>query len=261
VSEDQEQLAKRIAVRGREQLIARLRPAFEQAAAPYGDTLALDPETLEQMVQTAAERADGVLWRRSLAAAAREELGLELGEALIHPAVQRAQALAGAPPYHPSSDGTAASAPREKAAPPNQEAENAAPAADATPAADAAPTEEAVPRAEPEPELTPNAIRLPAVHLGGIGNLSKGEASLELRFSDAGLDIVRTENSSTLGRLGWQEIEALETPRARGRRRRRRRAQLLIRTSRGEAHFEIPGVSEAELLAYIEPLFAARRRD
>lgn len=250
MSEDPEQLAERLAARGHDQLLARLRPAFEQAARPYGDTLALDPETLEQMVQGAAERADGVLWRRSLAAAAREELGLELSEALIHPAVQRAQELAGAPPYHSTVAGHAA-AQREGVAAPGREAEPAAAAAVATPAR----------RAEPEPELNLSAIRLPAVHLGGIGNLSKGEASLELRFSDAGLDIVRTDNSSTIGRLEWQEIDALETPRPRGRRRRRRRAQLLIRTSRGEAHFEIPGVSEAELRGHIEPLLAANRRD
>ena len=97
------------------------------------------------------------------------------------------------------------------------------------------------------------------MHLGGIGNLSRGEASLELRLSDAGLDIVRSDTSTTLGRLQWSEILSIETPRPRGRRRRRTRAQLLVRTARGEAHFEIPGVSEAELRGHVEPLFAASR--
>jgi hypothetical protein len=232
VSEDQEALAQRLAARGREQLVERLRPAFEQATATRQDTFALDPETLERMIQGAADRADGVLWRRSLAAAAREELGLELSEALIHPMLARAQELAGAPPYTPAATGADRHAPT-------------------------APT----PAERAEPELTPDAIRFPAVHLGGVGNLSRGEASLELRFSDAGLDIVRTENSSTLGRIEWSEIEAIEVPRRRGRRRRRTRAQLLIRTARGEAHFEIPGVSESELRGYLEPLFLANRRD
>jgi hypothetical protein len=249
VSEDQEQLAQRLLARGREQLEARLRPAFEQAAAAHGDELAIEPGTIEQMVQRAVEHADGALWRRSLAAAAREELGLELGDALIHPAVQRAHELAGAPPYHPTAtpgDSHVATTPDEIVAALGAEAEAAAGAA-------------ASPAAGPEPELTPQAIRLPAVHLGGIGNLSRGETSLELRLSDLGIDIVRSDSSSTLGRLEWSEIEALEIPRARGRRRRRTRAQLLVRTSRGEAHFEVPGVSEAELRNYVEPLFAANR--
>jgi hypothetical protein len=247
LSDDQEELAERLLVRGREQLLARLRPAFEQAAAPYESELALDPETLEQMVQGAADRADGALWRRSLAAAARDELGIELGEALTHPAVERAQELAGAPRYDRASitaDAGATDRPHEIAAPPAREAGNLA-----------------LPEIHEEPasELTPQAVRLPAVHLGGIGNLSRGEASLELRLSDAGLDIVRSDTSTTLGRLQWSEILSIETPRPRGRRRRRTRAQLLVRTARGEAHFEIPGVSEAELRGYVEPLFAASR--
>jgi hypothetical protein len=245
LSQAEEELAQRLATQGREQLTARLRAAFDQAAARYPDTLVIDPEALEQMVQSAADRADGVLWRRALAAAAREELGLELGQALVHPAVERAQELAGAPPYHPST----ASGHRQGAGPD----EIAAALVTEAQSTSTAPQ----PHGEPEAELAPQAIRLPAVHLGGIGNLAKGEASLELRFSDTGLDIVRTESSTTLGRLEWREIEAIETPRSRGRRRRRTRAQLLIRTARGEAHFEIPGVSESELRGYVEPLFAA----
>jgi hypothetical protein len=243
VSEDQEELAQRLLVRGRERLLARLRPAFEQAAAPHGDDLVLDPETLEAMVQGAAARADGALWRRSLAAAAREELGLDLGEALIHPAVERAQELAGAPPYDRTAvadDARSADRPGEILAALDRVARDAA-------------------GDEPDSELTPQAIRLPAVHLGGIGNLARGEASLELRLSDSGLDIVRTETSTTLGRLQWSEVLAIETPRPRGRRRRRTRAQLLVRTARGEAHFEIPGITEAELRGYVDPLFEAGR--
>lgn len=261
MSEDQEELAQRLLVLGRERLLARLRPAFEQAAAPYGDDLVLDPETLEALVQGAAARADGALWRRSLAAAAREELGLELGEALTHPAVERAHELAGAPPYdrvaisnepevsdeaEVSDEPTAADGPSEIVAELGGEPQGAGEDADAAPV-------------EPDSELTPQAIRLPAVHLGGIGNLARGEASLELRFSPAGLDIVRTETSTTLGRLQWSEVLAIETPRPRGRRRRRTRAQLLVRTARGEAHFEIPGVTEAELRGYVEPLWEAGR--
>lgn len=247
MSAEEEELAQRLLARGRECLLERLRPAFEQAAEPYGSELALDPETLEQLVQGAAERADGALWRRSLAAAARDELGIELGEALLHPAVERAHELAGAPPYEWASisdDVEPDDLPHEIPS-------------EAARAADDSPTTEI--HEQPSPELTPQATRLPAVHLGGIGNLSRGEASLELRFSDAGIDIVRTETSTTLGRLPWSEIVTFETPRPRGRRRRRTRTQLLVRTARGEAHFEIPGVSEAELRGYVEPLFAASR--
>jgi hypothetical protein len=124
VSESSEQTAEKIAGRGREALIARLRPAFEEAAAAHADVLELSPEQIEEMIQRAANRADGLQWRRALAAVATEELGISLGEALSHPDVVRAHELVGAPSYEDSL--AELSAPLQRPA-----AEPAAPAAEA----------------------------------------------------------------------------------------------------------------------------------
>ncbi len=97
-----EETAQQIADQGREALIARLRPAFQEAAAAHSDVLDLAPDQLEAMVERAVERADGLQWRRALASVATEQLGISLGEALGHPAVARAQELAGAPSYEES---------------------------------------------------------------------------------------------------------------------------------------------------------------
>ncbi len=102
MTETLEHTARRIAERGREALLARLRPAFTEAARAHSDVLSLDGDQLEQMVQRAADRADGLQWRRALADVATEELGISLGEALSHPAVARAQAIVGAPSYEDS---------------------------------------------------------------------------------------------------------------------------------------------------------------
>ena len=98
MTDTDEQVAQRIAERGRGALLERLRPAFEEAAATHSDLIELDSDELEQMIQRAADRADGLQWRRALASVATEELGIGLGDALGHPAVQRAQAILGAPP-------------------------------------------------------------------------------------------------------------------------------------------------------------------
>jgi hypothetical protein len=99
---ESDETAQRIADKGRDALIARLRPAFEEAAAAHSDVLDLGPEQLDAMVMRAVDRADGLQWRRALASVASEELGISLGEALSHPAVARAQELAGAPSYEES---------------------------------------------------------------------------------------------------------------------------------------------------------------
>jgi hypothetical protein len=99
VTDTLEPTAQRIAARGRDELIARLRPAFEEAARAHADVLELDDAQLEKMIQRAADRADGLQWRRALAAVASHELGISLGEALSHPAVARAQSIVGAPSY------------------------------------------------------------------------------------------------------------------------------------------------------------------
>jgi len=102
VTDTLEPTAKRIADRGRDALLARLRPAFADAASAHAEIMQLDDEQLERMVQRAADRADGLQWRRALAMVASEELGIGLGEALGHPAVERAQAIVGAPSYEDS---------------------------------------------------------------------------------------------------------------------------------------------------------------
>jgi hypothetical protein len=99
---DLETQARRIAARGRDALIERLRIAYSDAAAAHADLISLDDERIEAMVQSAADRADGLQWRRALAAVAAEELGLSSSDALAHPAVVRAQSLVGAPSYEQS---------------------------------------------------------------------------------------------------------------------------------------------------------------
>lgn len=256
-----EQTAQRIAERGRDALLARLRPAFQEAAREHADVLALDDEQLEQMVQRAADRADGLQWRRALAGVASEELEIGLGEALSHPAVVRAQSLVGAPSYEESLAALEPEGPEPTAAPEpaadgdetaaDDTAEVAAAAGEQAEEEDyAAYTEEEYAEEEESPSL-----ELPAVHVGGIANLEASEQGIELRLSEDGLDIARGRDE-VLGRLRWREIRALEVPAARGLRRRRRggRPQLVIRTEHGDATFEIPDVSAEELEARLRPL-------
>ena len=99
---DVEHLARRIADRGQDALVSRLRQAYADAAAAHADLISLDSGQIEAMVQAAAENADGVQWRRALAGVASEELGISVTEALTHPVVTRAQALVGAPSYEQS---------------------------------------------------------------------------------------------------------------------------------------------------------------
>jgi hypothetical protein len=97
-----ETLAHRIAARGRDALVERLRSAYSDAAAAHADIVSLDDERLEALVQRAADSADGLQWRRALAEVGAGELGVSVAEALSHPAVTRAQALVGAPSYEQS---------------------------------------------------------------------------------------------------------------------------------------------------------------
>jgi hypothetical protein len=315
LSETLEHTARRIAEHGRDALLARLRPAFEEAAAAHRDALKLDDEQLEQMVQRAADRADGLQWRRALASVATEQLGIGLGEALSHPAVARAQAIVGAPSYEDAlgalgterSAGTAdepaepeggdsepeqdedkireeqpeagepepAASDQEPEAsedePEVDEADAAEPqpvaadnkpvAADSKPVAAAKTAPHAAPSSGPAPDHDePEAVRLRAVHLGGIANLAPAEGDLELHISTLGLDIVRNPDQTVLGRLTWDEIVALETPEPGGRFRRRRPpdAHLVIRSPQGSASFEIPGVTSEELREHLAPLLARR---
>ncbi len=97
-----EELAERVAAGGREELLSRLRRAYADAAAAHSDIVTLDSSRIEAMVQSAADRADGLQWRRALANVAMKELGVSLADALNHPSVARAQELVGAPSYEAS---------------------------------------------------------------------------------------------------------------------------------------------------------------
>jgi hypothetical protein len=233
VTDQLEQTAQRIAEQGRGSLVDYLRPAFQRTAAAHAPVVELDAEQLERMVQSAADRADGLLWRRALAGVATDELGISLGEAVGHPAVARAQAIAGAPPYTPP--------PRREGATGDRGERNGT----------------TVPELS---DLVPEAIRVRAVHLGGIEGLGEDAGALELRFSAAGLDILSADSDAVLGRLGWAEIQGLDLPHHGGLRRRRRSPpQLVLRTSRGQASFEVPGLTEEELRTHLAPMVERAR--
>jgi hypothetical protein len=166
-------LAQRIAARGRDALVERLRTAYADATAAHADIVALDDQRIEAMVQTAADRADGLQWRRALADVAADELGVSVTEALSHPAVVRAQVLVGAPTYEQSlaelitqpvpppagtgngseATGAPAGAPVYPVAPPPALSPPAEPEPPAAPAPALSPPAEPEPEPEPEPEL------------------------------------------------------------------------------------------------------------
>jgi hypothetical protein len=293
VTEELDQTAQQIADRGREALIERLRPAFRDAATQHADVLELNDEQLEQMVQRAADRADGLQWRRALASVATEELGIGLGEALSHPAVERAQTIVGAPSYEESlaamtakrqAEADAAAEPDVPAVEPDEvededepdddEALDEAPEAGADAAEADAPAPPAPATAEhaavavadepiaDEPMADePGSIRVAVIHLGGVANLEPGEGEIELRLSEVGLDIVR-DTDETLGRLTWEDIHELTVPSPRGliRRRRDARAHLVIRTENGDASFEVLAVAADELREQLAPLIERHGR-
>jgi hypothetical protein len=225
MSELDTRAAERIAAHGREALLDLLRPAFARQAAARAGVVEVDRAELERMVQAAAARADGALWRRALAQVATVELRIGLAQAVEHPAVLRAHELVGAPPYVP----------------------------DVPPAPD--------PAASPTRPVS-QALRIAAVHLGGIETVRTGQRNIELRFSEAGLDVLDNASGATIGRLAWKEIEALELPRSRRRLRPGRRAaqELVVRTDRGQARFELPGLNQRELREHLAPMFARTKQ-
>jgi hypothetical protein len=101
-----------------------------------------------------------------------------------------------------------------------------------------------------------DGLRLTAIHLGGVANLPTNREGIDLRLSAHGLDIIRNDEE-IVGRLAWSDIESLEVPSPRVRRRRSRdRARLTVRTSQGDASFEVPGFTSEELHGRVLPLFA-----
>lgn len=268
-----EALAHRIATRGRDALVGRLRTAYGDAAVTHADIVTLSDERIEALVQSAADRADGLQWRRALAAVGSDELGVSLAEAHAHPAVARAHALVGAPSYEES---LADLIPRP--APP----ESTPSGLDGTPSGldgelETVQADDVVLELMPEPEpieLVPEPepialvpapepielethpyedLHVRAIHLGGVASLPTKRDGLTLRLSENGLDIIGTEE--IIGRLVWDEIDALEVPNLRVRRRRQQpQARLVVRTQHGDASFEIPGISPDELRDRVEPL-------
>jgi hypothetical protein len=214
--------AQRIAELGGVELRARLRATLQRRIAASPAGITLGAEELERQVADGAQRASGALWRRSLAEAATVELGISLPEAILHPAVLRAHELVGAPPY-------------DVPAPPA--------------------------RLHSAPEPTPEALRLSAVHLAGIKSLRVGEDGIELRFSAAGVDLLRRPGGAGIGRLKWSEIRAVELPQGRRGIGRRRVQELHVDTVRGRASFELPGVSGEQVREYLQPMLARNRGD
>ncbi len=98
------------------------------------------------------------------------------------------------------------------------------------------------------------SLALAAVHLRGVAGLTPS-AGLSVNLGPAGLDIV--DGDHLIARVPWPEITAIEVPAPRQRRRRRRdapQAELVIRTSRGDAAFQIPGLTPEQLHARLEPV-------
>jgi hypothetical protein len=221
--------AEQIVVQGRQELHARLRAAILRQAGSGGEPMTLEAAQIDQLVDAAAARAGGVLWRRCLAGAATSALGIDLADAVSHPTVARAHELAGAPRYERLRTETPIAA-----APPHP-----APA-------------------ETQPPL--QALRLAAVHVSGIESLRNGEDDLELRFSDAGLDLLKASSGASIGRLRWSDIRDIDVERGRrGLRSGRRVQELRVRAQGARATFQLPGMTDEEVNQYLEPVLARAR--
>ena len=107
------------------------------------------------------------------------------------------------------------------------------------------------------------ALRIPAVHISGIAALPAGERDIELRFSDAGLDVLMRSTGAPVGRLDSSDISGAELrPPRRGLRAGRRRAhELHVQTAAGRASFELPGLTEEQLKEHLEPILARTLAD
>jgi hypothetical protein len=120
------------------------------------------------------------------------------------------------------------------------------------------------PAAEPEPATAtaaegsagqPQALRIPAVHTSGIETLKQGDKDLELRLSDAGLDVLRQSTGVAIGRLDWAEITNVEIEQTKKGLRGRKRSQTLqVKTARGQATFELPGLTDEESSEHLQPM-------
>jgi hypothetical protein len=246
---------QRIAEKGRAVLVARLGEAFEEAAATHADVLDLDEGQLEAMVERAAERADGLQWRRALAVAAAEELGIGLGEALAHPAVAEAQRLIGAPSYEDGLAAIAAGRAPERPEPPagRQTSEGGAKAN----GAGAPATGHDAPAGGPDGEPVSIDIRIPARHVDGIAQLD-GEPEVTLAFSEEGLEIIRGLSGARLVFYPWSELHGIQVRAGRRAVLRRRSVYPRVSVAAGgeEARFEVEGVDADWLEERLAPAVA-----
>jgi hypothetical protein len=211
MNDTHEEAAQQIAAAGRDALLERLRPAFRDAAAAHADVITLSDEQIEEMVQRAADRADGLQWRRALAGVAVEQLGITLSDALGHPAVVKAQELLGVPSYE-----EAIAAARAARAAQTQNERSAAETA--TPAANGvAKPAEAPPQAPPgEAETAEAADRSSAraadrssAEAGDTGNTSSG-ATVEAETAESAAVQEPAEEPAQHGHAAgsWGELAA-----------------------------------------------------
>ncbi len=275
MSIDDSDAALRIVEAGRRRVLDRMRAAFDHQLQAAPELGAVDSVVLDRLVSEASDRAGASLWRIALAEGAADEFGITVGDALGHPAVTAAEQLVGAPEEpvavpadagFPVPDAAEAHAPAPAppmpmpapvAPPAPPVAEPAAPVAE--PAAPVA--EPAAPVAEPAPTgPEPDAVRIAAIHTSGIETLKPGEKDIELRLSDAGLDVIKRSSGVAIGRLDWSEVTEVGLEQAkRGLRGRRRSPTLQVRTARGQARFDLPGLGEQEAAAHLEPMLARVR--
>lgn len=271
--------AEQIAQRGLQELRRRLQTAIAAQAAQDRSGVVLSSAEIQELVSGAAQRAGAELWRRSLAQAGSELLGIGLAEAIDHPAVRAAHEIVGAPPFdNHTAGGPTAPAPAPPVAPPahpslgsaprvpppaatpsplspprhptpfsNQSAAPHAPAAPPPPS-DAAPAAHSTSNADDGP----SALRVEAVHMGGVDSLRVGERDLEVRLSPDGIDVLKRSTGAPIGHLLWDEVVGVQTPRT--RHGLRRVQELHIDTAHGRASFELPGVSEEQLAGELQPL-------
>lgn len=201
-----ETVAQRIAERGHEALVARMRKAYADAAAAHADLISLDDERIEAMVQAAAEHADGLQWRRALAEVGADELGISVSDALKHPAVTRAQSLAGAPSYEQSlAEIIARPVPPAADVPP---AANVPPAAEVPSGADVLPEPEPpTPEPEAEPEPAPPTPEPPAT---GPRSVSAADSELPPTAEHDALSTVEPAGAEASAAAEAEEPEAGE---------------------------------------------------
>jgi hypothetical protein len=94
----------------------------------------------------------------------------------------------------------------------------------------------------------------------GIESLRNGESDLELRFSEAGLDLLKASSGAAIGRLLWSEIHSIDVAGSRRVLRPGRRMQELhVRAQSGRATFQLPGMTSEQVNQHLEPVLARLR--